>query len=40
MKPMLQIKPKTGEAGKKKKKKTKQNLIKRLQTPNGYGHDR
>ena len=38
---MLQRKPKTGEAGKKNKKtKTKQKLIKRLQTPSGYGHDR
>lgn len=35
---MLQRKPKTGEAG--KKKKTKQKLIKRLQIPSGYGHDR
>lgn len=39
---MLQRKPKTGEAGKKKnnKTKTKQKLIKWLQTPSGYGHDR
>ena len=39
---MLQRRPKTGEAGKKKNKKTKtkKNLIKRLQTPSGYGHDR
>ena len=36
---MLQRKPETGEAG-KKNKKTKQKLIKRLQIPSGYGHDR
>ena len=42
---MLQRRPKTGEAGKKKTKKQKQNKISlsgcRMEVyPSGYGHDR